>query len=95
MSCRHGSALPHRVFPGDREWLLELPHPPARLRRTHPVAESQSRFLNLNPNPERHPSMNSITLPIAELKPALTGLGKVINPKATLPVLHHVYVDRS
>ena len=39
--------------------------------------------------------MNSITLPIAELKPALIGLGKVINPKATLPLLHQVKVERT
>ena len=39
--------------------------------------------------------MNPITLPIAELKPALAGLGKLINPKATLPVLHHVKVERT
>jgi hypothetical protein len=40
-------------------------------------------------------TMNPITLPIAELKPALAGLGKVINPRATLPVLHHVKVERT
>ena len=39
--------------------------------------------------------MNPITLPIAELKPALAGIGKVINPRATLPVLHHVKVERT
>lgn len=39
--------------------------------------------------------MKSITLPIAELKPALIGLGKVINSRATLPVLHHVKVERT
>ena len=39
--------------------------------------------------------MNPITLPIAELKPALAGLGKLINPRATLPVLHHVKVERT
>jgi len=39
--------------------------------------------------------MNPITLPIAELKPALAGLAKVINPRATLPVLHHVKVERT
>ena len=39
--------------------------------------------------------MNPITLPIAELKPALAGLGKVINPRATLPVLHHIKVERT
>jgi len=39
--------------------------------------------------------MNPITLPIAELKPALAGLGKVISPRATLPILHHVKVERT
>ncbi len=39
--------------------------------------------------------MKAITLPIAELKPALTGLAKAINSKATLPVLHHVKVERT
>ena len=32
---------------------------------------------------------------MAELKPALAGLGKVLSPKATLPVLHHVKVERT
>ena len=39
--------------------------------------------------------MKPITLPIAELKPALAGLGKVINPRSTLPVLHHVKIERT
>jgi len=39
--------------------------------------------------------MNPITLPVAELKSALTGLGKVISQKATLPVLHHIKVERT
>jgi DNA polymerase III sliding clamp (beta) subunit (PCNA family) len=39
--------------------------------------------------------MNPITLPIAELKPALVGLGKVINPRSTLPVLQHLKVERT
>ncbi|WP_397380641.1 DNA polymerase III subunit beta [Prosthecobacter sp.] len=39
--------------------------------------------------------MNPIALPIAELKAALTGIGKVLNTKATLPVLHHVKVERT
>jgi DNA polymerase III sliding clamp (beta) subunit (PCNA family) len=39
--------------------------------------------------------MKSITLPIAELKPALIGLGKIINSRATLPVLHHIKVERT
>jgi len=39
--------------------------------------------------------MNPIALPIAELKAALTGIGKVLNTKAALPVLHHVKVERA
>jgi len=39
--------------------------------------------------------MNPIALPIAELKSALSGIGKVLNTKATLPVLHHVKVERT
>lgn len=39
--------------------------------------------------------MKPIPLPIAELKPALAGLGKVINARATLPVLQHVKVERT
>ena len=39
--------------------------------------------------------MQPITLPVAELKSALAGLGKVINAKATLPVLHHLKVERT
>jgi hypothetical protein len=45
--------------------------------------------------PKKHQNMKSITLPIAELKPALVGLGKVINSRATLPVLHHVKIERT
>lgn len=39
--------------------------------------------------------MIPITLPVAELKPALTGLGKVLNPRAALPVLQHVKIERT
>ena len=39
--------------------------------------------------------MQPIALPIAELKSALTGIGKVINHKATLPALHFVKVERT
>ena len=39
--------------------------------------------------------MKSIPLPIAELKSALAGIGKVITPRTTLPVLHHVKVERT
>ena len=39
--------------------------------------------------------MNPISLPVAELKPALVGLGKVINSRSTLPVLQYVKVERT
>jgi DNA polymerase III sliding clamp (beta) subunit (PCNA family) len=39
--------------------------------------------------------MKSINLPVAELKPALLGLGKVINKNATLPVLSMIKVERT
>ncbi|MBB5033795.1 DNA polymerase III subunit beta [Prosthecobacter vanneervenii] len=39
--------------------------------------------------------MNPISLPVAELKPALLGLGKVINSRSTLPVLQYVKVERT
>jgi len=39
--------------------------------------------------------MSKIQLPIAELKPALAGLGKVISKSSTLPVLKTVKVDRT
>ena len=39
--------------------------------------------------------MKPIPLPIAELKPALAGLGKVINARSTLPVLQHVKIERT
>lgn len=39
--------------------------------------------------------MNQITLPVAELKPALAGLSKVVNRRATLPVLHSLKLSRN
>jgi len=39
--------------------------------------------------------MSKIQLPIAELKPALLGLGKIISRKSTLPVLQNIKVDRT
>ena len=39
--------------------------------------------------------MHPVTLPITELKSALAGLGKVINSRATLPILHSVKVERT
>jgi DNA polymerase III sliding clamp (beta) subunit (PCNA family) len=39
--------------------------------------------------------MSKIYLPIAELKPALAGLGKIISKRSTLPVLQNIRVDRT
>jgi len=39
--------------------------------------------------------MNPITLPVAELKPVLTGLGKIIGKRTTLPVLGCVRIARA
>ncbi|WP_147263629.1 DNA polymerase III subunit beta [Roseimicrobium gellanilyticum] len=39
--------------------------------------------------------MNPISLPLNELKPALTGLSKVINRHATLPILGGIQVERT
>lgn len=39
--------------------------------------------------------MSKITLPIAELKPALTGLAKVLNKHASLPVLSNIKIERT
>ncbi|HSJ04214.1 MAG TPA: DNA polymerase III subunit beta, partial [Verrucomicrobium sp.] len=38
--------------------------------------------------------MHPIILPMAQLRSALTGLGKVINPKATLPVMQCLRIER-
>ena len=38
--------------------------------------------------------MSKINLPIAELKPALAGLGKIIQKRTTLPVLSCIRIDR-
>lgn len=39
--------------------------------------------------------MSKISLPIAELKLALTGLAKVVSKRATLPVLTHIKIERT
>jgi len=39
--------------------------------------------------------MSKIALPIAELKPALIGLGKIIAKRVTLPVLNHLKIERT
>ena len=39
--------------------------------------------------------MSKIALPIAELKPALSGFAKVIAKRTTLPVLNHVKIERT
>lgn len=46
-------------------------------------------------NTERTNIMNPITLPMAELKPALAGLGKIITRRPTLPVLGCIRVERT
>jgi hypothetical protein len=38
--------------------------------------------------------MTPITLPVAELKPALMGLGKVVARRVTLPVISTIRIDR-
>src|SRR5215213_45690 len=39
--------------------------------------------------------MSKIALPIAELKSALTGLGKVVDRRSSLPVLASIKVERT
>lgn len=39
--------------------------------------------------------MSPFTLPIAELKPALAGLGKVIAKRVALPVLGTIKIERT
>ena len=39
--------------------------------------------------------MKPITLPMAELKPALTGLGKLIQKSHGLPVLKTIKIERT
>src|SRR4051812_37191599 len=39
--------------------------------------------------------MSKIALPLAELKPALIGLGKVIEKRSSLPVLTNIKVERT
>jgi DNA polymerase III sliding clamp (beta) subunit (PCNA family) len=46
-------------------------------------------------NTERTNIMNPITLPIAELRPALAGLSKIITRRPTLPVLGCIRIERT
>jgi DNA polymerase III sliding clamp (beta) subunit (PCNA family) len=39
--------------------------------------------------------MHPITLPVAELKPALAGLGKVVNSRASLAILTNIKIERT
>jgi len=39
--------------------------------------------------------MIKIALPIAELKPALIGLGKIVNKRSNLPILSHIKIERT
>src|SRR6266853_304351 len=48
-----------------------------------------------NPNQKGPKPMKEIPLPVAELKPAIIGLGKIISRHSTLPVLGCVKVERS
>jgi DNA polymerase III sliding clamp (beta) subunit (PCNA family) len=50
--------------------------------------------LNHNPKPRKEKTVSKIALPIAELKPALIGLSKIIR-KSSLPVLNHIKVERT
>jgi DNA polymerase III sliding clamp (beta) subunit (PCNA family) len=46
-------------------------------------------------NTERTNTMNPITIPMTELRPALAGLGKIITRRPTLPVLGCIRVERT
>jgi DNA polymerase III sliding clamp (beta) subunit (PCNA family) len=50
---------------------------------------------SLGPTTRKEKTMSKISLPIAELKPALTGLGKVVAKRSTLPVLSHIKIERT
>lgn len=39
--------------------------------------------------------MSKIALPMAELKPALIGLGKIVSKRCTLPVVNHLKIERT
>jgi DNA polymerase III sliding clamp (beta) subunit (PCNA family) len=39
--------------------------------------------------------MHPITLPVAELKPALAGLGKVVNSRTSLAILTNIKIERT
>jgi DNA polymerase III sliding clamp (beta) subunit (PCNA family) len=48
-----------------------------------------------NQNERKTTRMSKIALPVAELKSALTGFGKVISRRMTLPVLNHIKIERT
>ena len=50
-------------------------------------------FVATNQRKENY--MSQFALPIAELKPALAGLGKVIAKRCTLPVLGNIKIERT
>jgi DNA polymerase III sliding clamp (beta) subunit (PCNA family) len=67
--------------------------PQPQLEASSPHVFTDVRAASFSQPKEKQP-MSKIALPIAELKPALTGLGKVIK-KHSLPVLHHVKIERT
>jgi DNA polymerase III sliding clamp (beta) subunit (PCNA family) len=58
------------------------------------MSSNDVRAASFSQPKEKTPMSNKIALPIAELKPALTGLGKVIK-KHSLPVLDNIKVERT
>ena len=90
-------AFPHLPTP-NFDLLIQSPeclttfHPPNPQNR-RPALLSSGRAGRLSI--ETSNQMNTvIELPAAELKIALTGLGKVISKRTTLPVLEHLRVTR-
>jgi len=68
----------------------EINHPPnLHPKRQRPVLVIRDRLLAF------YPIMNPIHLPVAELKPALLGLGKVLRSRPTPPVLGQILIERS
>jgi DNA polymerase III sliding clamp (beta) subunit (PCNA family) len=63
----------------------------------HPKAHAPSPvhgLFHFN-NQRKEKSMKPIQLPVAELKPALTGLGKIVAKRTTLPILNHIKIERT
>ena len=68
-------------------------------QQTTTEAISPSAFIRRRaasfPTHNKKEIMESITLPLAELKPALLGLSKVVNKRPTLPVLGMIKIERT